>query len=117
MPDTAARSRTWWAFAGFVAIAGFLLITEHRAHLFGVLPFLFLLACPFLHRFGHGGHGGHGGHESHGRDGDNGGRAANALEGVARDRDLAARADNYAQSSHGYVHLRAATRDDWRGQQ
>jgi uncharacterized membrane protein YgcG len=117
MHDTTTRSRTWWAFAGFVAIAGFFLITEHRAHLFGILPFLFLLACPFLHRFGHGGHGGHGGHESHGGNGDHGGHAANAQEGVARDRDLAARADNYAQSSRGYAHLQAATRDDWRGQQ
>ena len=61
MPGTRATSRSWWAFAGFIAIAGFLLFTEHRAHLFGALPYLFLLACPFLHMFGHGGHGGHGG--------------------------------------------------------
>ena len=60
--STQARSRTWWAFAGFIAIAGFLMFTEHRAHLFGALPFLFLLACPFLHMFGHGGHGANGGH-------------------------------------------------------
>ncbi len=45
---------------GFLAIAGFYLLTEHRAHLFGWLPFLILLACPFLHMFMHGGHGGHG---------------------------------------------------------
>lgn len=102
MRDTATRSRTWWAFAGFVAIAGFFLITEHRAHLFGILPFLFLLACPFLHRFGHGGHGGHGGH------------AAELQEGDARDRDQAARAGIYEQSSRGHQHLPAATRDDWR---
>ena len=60
MPNTRTISRSWWAFAGFIAIAGFLLLTEHRAHLFGALPFLFLLACPFLHMFGHSGHGGHG---------------------------------------------------------
>ena len=42
----------------FIAIAGFFLLTEHRAHLFGVLPFLLLLACPLLHLFMHRGHGG-----------------------------------------------------------
>lgn len=52
-----STARSWWAFGGFVAIAGFFLISEHRAHLFGALPFLFLLACPLLHMFGHGGHG------------------------------------------------------------
>ena len=62
MSDRDTRSRTWLAFAGFIAIAGFFLFTEHRAHLFGVLPFLFLLACPLLHMFGHGGHGRHSGH-------------------------------------------------------
>lgn len=63
MPDTGTRSRTWWAFVGFLAIAGFFLMTEHRAHLFGILPFLLILACPLLHVFGHShdGHGGHGG--------------------------------------------------------
>ena len=54
---TLSSARSWWAFAGFIAIAGFFLISEHRAHLFGALPFLFLLACPLLHVFGHGGHG------------------------------------------------------------
>lgn len=33
----------------FLAIAGFFLLTGHRAYLFGVLPFLLLLACPLLH--------------------------------------------------------------------
>ena len=61
MPNTNRSSRRWWAFAGFIVIAGFFLVTEHRAHLFGILPFLFLLACPLLHMFGHGGHGAHGG--------------------------------------------------------
>ena len=47
----------WWVFA---AIALFYLLTEHRAHLFGVLPYLFVLACPLMHLFhGHGGHGSH----------------------------------------------------------
>ena len=49
-----------WVLIGFLVIAGFFLFTEHRAHLFGLLPFLLLLACPLMHFFMHGGHG-HGG--------------------------------------------------------
>jgi len=48
-----------WVLLGFIAIAAFLLITEHRAHLYGFLPYAFLLACPLMHLFMHGGHGGH----------------------------------------------------------
>ncbi|HKZ77487.1 MAG TPA: DUF2933 domain-containing protein [Pyrinomonadaceae bacterium] len=44
----------------FLAIVGFFLFTEHRAHLFGILPYFLLLACPFMHFFMHGGHGKHG---------------------------------------------------------
>ena len=55
-----------WAYAGFVLIAGFLLFSEHRAHFFGVLPYLLLLACPLLHIFMHRGHGEHGGHSAYG---------------------------------------------------
>ena len=68
------RSRTTWVFIGFVAIAAYFLIAEHKAHLsewlsaYGV--WLLLLACPLLHIFMHGGHGGHGGH---GRDRNGGG--------------------------------------------
>lgn len=50
------------ALYGFLAIAAFYLITEHRAHLLGWLPFLIILLCPLLHLFMHGKHGGHGGH-------------------------------------------------------
>ena len=56
------RARWWLALAGFLLIAGFLLFTEHRAHLLGALPYLLLLACPLLHLFMHGGHGKGGGH-------------------------------------------------------
>ena len=42
------------------AVAAYFLLSEHRAHFFGALPFL-LLACPLMHMFMHGGHGGHGG--------------------------------------------------------
>ncbi len=67
--DTRQRSGlTGWLFSrtgpvllAFLAIAAFFLITEHRAHLFGILPYLLLLACPLLHLFMHGRHGGHDG--------------------------------------------------------
>lgn len=59
------------AMLAFFAIAGFFLLTEHRAHLFGALPFLLLLACPLLHLFMHRGHGGKGGHQAaHDKEGD-----------------------------------------------
>lgn len=51
----------WWAFA---AIAAYYLVTEHRAHLAGLigwLPLGLLLLCPLMHVFMHGGHG-QGGH-------------------------------------------------------
>lgn len=52
-----------WVLAAFLAIAAFFLLTEHRAHLFGALPFLLLLACPLMHLFMHHGHGAHGSHD------------------------------------------------------
>ena len=39
-----------------LGITGFFLLTEHQAHLFGVLPWLFLLACPVMHLLMHRGH-------------------------------------------------------------
>ena len=63
-------SRAGLVFLGFAIIAVALLFTEHRAHVFGALIWLPLLACPFMHLFmhhGHGGHGGHAGHEEHGQ--------------------------------------------------
>lgn len=56
---------SWWktssglVMCGFLLVAGFYLLTEHTAHLFGVLPFLLILACPLMHLFHHHGHGGH----------------------------------------------------------
>ncbi|MEO5758119.1 MAG: DUF2933 domain-containing protein [Mesorhizobium sp.] len=58
-------SKTGLVTIAFLLIAAFFLLTEHRAHTFGVLPFLLLLACPLLHMFMHGGHRGHGGHGGH----------------------------------------------------
>ncbi|MGA9165314.1 MAG: DUF2933 domain-containing protein [Thiobacillus sp.] len=51
------------AVLAFFAIAAFLLLTEHRAHLFGPLLFLLLLACLPLHFLMHRGHGGKGEHQ------------------------------------------------------
>lgn len=56
------RSRTGLFTIAFLAIAAFFLLSEHRAHALGVLPYLLLLACPLLHMLMHRGHGGHGGH-------------------------------------------------------
>lgn len=56
-------------FWGFVLIAGYFLITEHRAHVIQFLPFLLVLACPLMHLFHrHGGHGGYGSDETKKRD-------------------------------------------------
>ncbi|MCI0487405.1 MAG: DUF2933 domain-containing protein [Blastocatellia bacterium] len=55
------QTRAGWALLVFLGIAGFFLWTEHRAHLFGILPFLLLLLCPLLHLFLHRGHGSHSG--------------------------------------------------------
>ena len=61
------RFRSSLVLIGFLIVAGFFLATEHRAHVFGILPFLLLLACPLMHLFMHGGHGGHGGRGDDGR--------------------------------------------------
>ena len=70
MNDSARESGPWFRSRSgivlllFLAIAGFFLITEHTAHVFGALPYLLLLACPlmhFLHRSHKGRHGSHGG--------------------------------------------------------
>ena len=47
------------------AIAAYFLLSEHRAHFLGALPFLLLLSCTLMHVFMHHGHGGHGGGHSH----------------------------------------------------
>jgi uncharacterized membrane protein len=68
--------KAWWSsptglvLIGFVAIAGFLLAFEHRAHIFtGNWPLLLLLgACIVMHLFMHGGHGGRGGKHGGGED-------------------------------------------------
>jgi hypothetical protein len=55
-PRDTSRTRMVFALCVFLAIAAFFLFTGHAAHVFGVLPFLLLLACPFMHLFMHHGH-------------------------------------------------------------
>lgn len=57
------RSKTGIVLIGFLLIGGFLLVSEHRLHALGYLPYLLVLACPLLHLFHHG----HGSHEAHKR--------------------------------------------------
>jgi hypothetical protein len=54
-----AKIRFWLVLAGFLVIVGALLLTEHRAHVLGLLIWLPLLACPLMHIFMHRGHDGH----------------------------------------------------------
>ena len=57
------KSRGAIALVGFGAVAAFYMLSEHRAHFLGVLPYLLFLACPLMHLFMHHGHhhGTHGG--------------------------------------------------------
>jgi hypothetical protein len=57
-------SRAGLVLLAFLAIGGFLLFSEHRAHVLGALIYVLPFACIFMHMFMHGGHG-HGGHGSH----------------------------------------------------
>ena len=61
------QEQAWWrspvgiVTLGFLGVAGYFLITEHTAHVFGALPWLLIAACPLMHLFMHHGH--HGGHD------------------------------------------------------
>jgi Na+/glutamate symporter len=58
------RSRAGMALIAFLAVAGLLLVYEHRVHIFtgDALLIALLLLCIGMHLFMHGGHGGHGRH-------------------------------------------------------
>lgn len=62
------RSKTGFVAIGFLLIAAFLLLSEHRAHALGYLPFLLLPACLLFHVFMHRGHGSHGASAHNDRD-------------------------------------------------
>jgi hypothetical protein len=55
----------WLVLLAFLGIAAFFVLTEHRAHAWGLAPYLLLLACPLVHFFMHGRRGGHGRDGSH----------------------------------------------------
>ena len=59
------RSPTGLVLVVFLAIAAFYLVTEHTAHVFGLLPYTLILLCPIMHLLMHGSHGGHGGQDDH----------------------------------------------------
>lgn len=52
---------------GFLAVAGYLLWSEHQAHIAAAVPWLLIGACLVMHLFMHGGHGGGG--DADGKDG------------------------------------------------
>jgi hypothetical protein len=60
-PPSFWKSPAGLTFMVAAAVAGFYLVTEHEAHLYGLLPYLVLLACPLMHLFMHRGH-----HHGHG---------------------------------------------------
>lgn len=57
--DSWLGSRRGLVLIVFLTIVGFFMFTEHRAHLYGILPYLLLLVCLFMH----------GGHRKHSNDG------------------------------------------------
>ena len=61
-PKSLWRTRYGIGLLVLGAVAAFFLLTEHRAHVFGALPCLLILACPLMHLFMHRGHGDHGHH-------------------------------------------------------
>jgi hypothetical protein len=73
-PSPFWRSRYGVGWLVLAGIAGWFLWTEHRAHLFGALPWLVLLACPLMHVFMHRGHHGHHGQGDQSRPSDPPGR-------------------------------------------
>ena len=56
---TGASWRWPVALVLFLAIGGFFLLSEHRAHGFYLLAWLLLLTCPILHFWMHRNHGSH----------------------------------------------------------
>lgn len=54
------------AALGLIGAVTYFLLMEHRQHVWQYLPFLILLACPFMHLFMHKRHGDH---DNHGKQG------------------------------------------------
>lgn len=64
MQNTSTRPALWLALAVPAALAAYFIFSSNQARIWNVLPLIFILACPFLHFFGHGRHGGHRGHRN-----------------------------------------------------
>jgi hypothetical protein len=60
--DASHWMKTSVVLLAFVAVGGFLLFSEHRAHVLGSLIYVLPLACIVMHLFMHGGHGNHSAH-------------------------------------------------------
>jgi hypothetical protein len=58
------RSRLGLAVSVVAAVAGAYLFATHTSHVLAAVPYLFLLACPLMHLFGHHHHGGSHGPEA-----------------------------------------------------
>ena len=59
MPSfTSSRMERVWRFAPWVigGVALAYILTDHREHVLGWLPYAILLACPLMHLFMHHGH-------------------------------------------------------------
>ena len=65
-------SKSGLVLVGFLAVAGYFLWAEHRAHFLAYVPLILILGlCLGMHFFMHGGHGGgHGAQEEDSREGD-----------------------------------------------
>mgnify|MGYP005718168603 CR=1 FL=1 len=66
---------SWWRkhplpLMVFIAVAGYFLWAEHRAHVIELLPWLLVLGCVGMHLFMHGGHGHHDGQSNPGSNAD-----------------------------------------------
>jgi hypothetical protein len=57
---------TTWVLLGFLAVGAFFLLTEHTAHVLGLLPYAIFLLCPLMMYFMM--RGMHGGQNEHNRE-------------------------------------------------
>ena len=58
-PPSFWRSPIGIACTLLAVVASIYLYLEHKSHVYALLPYLFLAACPLMHVFMHGGHGAH----------------------------------------------------------
>ena len=51
------KSNVNWVLIGLIAIIGYFLFMEHKAHILSFFPYALLLGCIVMHLFMHHGHG------------------------------------------------------------